>query len=98
MNQKSTRNKIERTSKGKGKPMRRRDVGRILMAAGVFFGIIYTLINLSEASSSTNRLGNLILYTGIVALASGLILLAIAGEETIRKAARNEHRRKSHDA
>lgn len=59
--------------------MRRRDIGRILMAAGVFFGIIYTLINLSQTSVSTTRLGNLILYAGIVALASGLIILGIAG-------------------
>lgn len=59
--------------------MRRRDVGRILMTAGVILGIIYMLINLSKASISTVRLGNLILYTGIVALASGLIILGIAG-------------------
>jgi hypothetical protein len=59
--------------------VRRRDIGRILMAAGVFLGIIYTLINLSEASIATTRLGTLILYTGIVALASGLIILGIAG-------------------
>jgi hypothetical protein len=65
--------------------VRRRDVGRILMAAGVFLGIIYTLINLSEASITTTRLGNLILYTGIVALASGLILLGIAGGRGSKK-------------
>jgi hypothetical protein len=54
-------------------------VGGILMAAGVFLGIIYMLINLSKASISTLRLGNLILYTAIVALASGLIIFSIAG-------------------
>jgi xanthosine utilization system XapX-like protein len=58
--------------------MRRRDIGRILMAAGVFLGIIYTLMNLSSAAGST-RLGNLILFTGIVALASGLIIFGAAG-------------------
>jgi hypothetical protein len=55
------------------------------MAAGVFFGIIYTLINLSQTSISTTRLGNLILYTGIVALASGLIILGIAGGSGSKK-------------
>lgn len=58
--------------------MRRRDIGRILMAAGVFLGIIYTLINLSNVAVST-RLSNLILLTGIVALASGLIIFGAAG-------------------
>jgi hypothetical protein len=55
------------------------------MAAGVFFGIIYTLINLINTSISTTRLGTLILYTGIVALASGLIILSIAGGRESKK-------------
>ncbi len=59
--------------------MRRRDFGRVLIVAGVFLGIIYTLINLSNAAISTTRLGNLILYTGIAALASGLIIFGAAG-------------------
>jgi hypothetical protein len=58
--------------------VRRRDVGGILMAVGVLLGIIYTLINLNNAAS-TIRLGNLILYAGIVSLASGLIVFGTAG-------------------
>ena len=65
--------------------MRRRDVGGILMAAGVLLGIIYTLINLSSAAISTMRLGTLILYTGIVALASGLIIFGTAGGRKNKK-------------
>jgi hypothetical protein len=58
------------------------------MAAGVFFGITYTLINLSNnAGASAVRFGNLILYTGIVALASGLILLSMAGGRENKKGA-----------
>jgi len=64
--------------------MRRRDIGAILMATGVLLGIIYTLINLNGAAS-TMRLGNLILYAGIVALASGLILFGAAGGRGSRK-------------
>lgn len=65
--------------------MRRRDVGGILMAAGVLLGIIYTLINLSDGAISAMRLGTLILYTGIVALASGLIILGSAGGRKSKK-------------
>ncbi|HEX8138164.1 MAG TPA: hypothetical protein VF544_11285 [Pyrinomonadaceae bacterium] len=64
--------------------MRRRDVGGILMAVGVLLGIIYTLINLNGAAS-TVRLGNLILYAGIVALASGLIVFGAAGGSGSKK-------------
>ena len=59
--------------------MRRRDLGRVLMAAGAFLGIIYTLMSLSNAAMSTMRYGNLILFTGIVAFASGLIIFGAAG-------------------
>jgi xanthosine utilization system XapX-like protein len=55
------------------------------MAAGVLLGIIYTLINLSNAAISTMRLGTLILYMGIVALASGLIILGSAGGRKSRE-------------
>jgi xanthosine utilization system XapX-like protein len=59
--------------------MKRRDVGRILMAAGVFLGIIYTLISMSNTAMPAMRFTNLILYTGIAALASGLIIFGTAG-------------------
>ncbi len=49
------------------------------MAAGVFLGVIYTLMSLSNAAMSTMRFGNLILFTGIAALASGLIIFGAAG-------------------
>jgi hypothetical protein len=65
--------------------VRRRDVGRILMVAGVFLGVIYTLMHLSNAAVSIMRFGNLILYTGIVALASGLILFGAAGGRGSKK-------------
>ena len=65
--------------------MRRRDMGRILMIAGVLLGVIYTLLNLSNAAASVMRFGNLILYTGIVALASGLIIFGAAGGRGSKK-------------
>jgi hypothetical protein len=55
------------------------------MAAGVFLGIIYMLINLSKADVSNTRLSNLILLTGIVALASGLIIFGAAGGRGAKK-------------
>jgi hypothetical protein len=64
--------------------VRRRDVGGILMAVGVLLGIIYTLLNLSYVAT-TMRLGNLILYAGIVALASGLIVFGAAGGRGSKK-------------
>ena len=65
--------------------MRRRDVGRILMIAGVLLGIIYTLMHLSSAAASVMRFGNLILYAGIAALAGGLIIFGAAGGRGSKK-------------
>jgi xanthosine utilization system XapX-like protein len=65
--------------------VRRRDLGRILMVAGVLLGVIYTLMHLSNAAVPGMRFGNLILYTGIVALASGLILFGAAGGRGSKK-------------
>lgn len=65
--------------------MRRRDFGSILMVVGVLLGIIYTLVNLSNAAASTMRLGNLLLYAAIVALASGLIIFGAAGGRATKK-------------
>ena len=58
--------------------MRRRDVGRILMAAGVFCGISYALINLSGPASTATQVSNLLMYIGIVTIALGLIIFGAA--------------------
>jgi xanthosine utilization system XapX-like protein len=54
--------------------MRRGDVGRILMAVGVLCGLSYALINLSRPAYTTTQVSNLLMYTGIVTIAVGLII------------------------
>jgi xanthosine utilization system XapX-like protein len=54
--------------------MGRRDVGRILMVAGILCGISYTLINLSGTADTTTQVSNLLMYIGIVTIAVGLII------------------------
>lgn len=59
--------------------MRRRDVAAILLTVGVLCGVISTLLNLNGIINT--RLGNLMLYAGIVAIAAGLVILGTAGSK-----------------
>lgn len=44
------------------------------MAVGVLCGISYTLINLNGPASTATQVSNLLMYTGIVTIAVGLII------------------------
>jgi xanthosine utilization system XapX-like protein len=48
------------------------------MAAGVFCGISYALINLSGPASTATQVSNLLMYIGIVTIALGLIIFGAA--------------------
>jgi uncharacterized membrane protein HdeD (DUF308 family) len=54
--------------------MRRREIGRILMAVGALCGISFTLINLSEPATTATQVSNLLMYIGIITIAVGLIV------------------------
>ena len=63
--------------------MRRRDVGLILMVIGVLCGLAFGLLNLS--GSFNTRLGNLVLYAGIIALAIGLVIFITTSSGSEKK-------------
>ena len=55
-----------------------KDVGKVLMSAGVICGIVYILINLYAFSNSYLRFSSTLLYVSIVALISGLVFFLLA--------------------
>jgi hypothetical protein len=63
--------------------MRRRDVGLILLAAGVLCGIIYILVKLGGSSSASTQAINLVMYTAIVAIIAGLIVFGTSKAKSI---------------
>ena len=62
--------------------MRRRDAGLILMAVGVLCGILFTLLNLGGVTGT--QMNKLMLYTGIITIASGLVVF-VTTSSTIKK-------------
>jgi hypothetical protein len=60
--------------------MRRRGVGLILMAVGVLCGISFTVLNLCGVVNT--RLGELMMYGGIITLAAGLVLFGTASSKS----------------
>ena len=60
--------------------MKWRDVGLILLVVGVLCGITFTLLNLGGVINT--RLGELMMYGGIITLAAGLILFGTASSKS----------------
>lgn len=54
--------------------MKTRGMGRSIMAGGVLCFIIYMLLSLGRPTSVNVGLGDLLFYTGIVALPLGAVL------------------------
>jgi uncharacterized membrane protein len=52
--------------------MKLRGAGRSFIAAGVVCIVIYVLVSLYEVSATALRVGNLLLYVGIVIIIIGL--------------------------
>jgi hypothetical protein len=55
-----------------------KNVGQVLMSAGVICGIVYILINLYAFSNSYLKFTGALLYVSIVALLSGLVFYLLA--------------------
>jgi hypothetical protein len=60
--------------------MRRRDIGFILLVVGVLCGISFTVLNLCGVINT--RLGELMMYGGIITLAAGLILFGTSSSKS----------------
>ena len=54
--------------------MRFRGAGRVLMATGVVCVIIYVLVNLYGLSSGALRVGNALVFVGIISIVIGIAL------------------------